>query len=59
MELSVLGGLFEGPNQVPVVRFDREVVGDAWVDDLDPRLADGFVGPDRGESGFDADGAPR
>ena len=44
METAAVVRLFEQRGQLDT-RFDRQVVDDASLDDLDPRLVDRFVGP--------------
>ena len=49
MEPAVLARLFEQRSQTRIGQFDRQVVGEASIDDLDARLIDRF----RGEAGGD------
>ena len=49
MEPAVLARLFEQRSQSRVGQFDRQVVAEASLDDLDPRLADRFRGQISGD----------
>ena len=49
MEPAVLARLFEQRSRARVVQFDRQVVAEASIEDLDPRLVDRFRGEISGD----------